>query len=59
MNEIWNTFEKNKLSARGTYRVLRLARTIADLSGSERIEPVHLMEAIFYKNNGKFYNEEV
>ena len=54
-----DTFEKNELSARGTYRILRLARTIADLAGSERIESVHLMEAIFYKNNGRFYNEEV
>ncbi len=54
-----DTFVKNELSARGTYRILRLARTIADLDASENINRVHLMEAIFYKNNGKFYNEEV
>ncbi len=54
-----DTFDRNKLSARGTYRILRLARTIADLDGCESIDRVHLMEAIFYKNNGKFYNEEV
>lgn len=54
-----DTFVKNELSARGTYRILRLARTIADMAGSDKIERIHLMEAIFYKNNGKFYNEEV
>ncbi len=54
-----DTFKKNELSARGTYRILRLARTIADLSGSVTIEKLHLMEAIFYKNNGSFNNEEV
>lgn len=53
------TFEKGDLSARGTYRILRLARTIADLAGSDDILIEHLTEAIFYKNNGKFYSEEV
>jgi magnesium chelatase family protein len=34
------------LSGRGVHRVLLLGRTIADLAGSERIEPAHLAEAI-------------
>ncbi len=34
------------LSGRGVHRLLALGRTIADLAGSERIEPPHLAEAI-------------
>lgn len=46
-----NTFDKCKLSARGMYRILRLARTIADMECSEKITKEHLMEAIFYRNS--------
>ena len=34
------------LLARGYHRVLKLARTIADLSGSEQIQATHLAEAL-------------
>jgi magnesium chelatase family protein len=41
-----NSCQQLGLSGRGVHRVLLLGRTIADLEGSERIEPAHLAEAI-------------
>ncbi len=41
--------EKMKLSARGYHRVLRVARTIADLAGSDEIGRLHVAEAVGYR----------
>ncbi|MCP9940175.1 hypothetical protein KB557_07985, partial [Synechococcus sp. Cruz CV12-2-Slac-r] len=43
------TLERLYLSARSAGKVLRVARTIADLENSEKIEAVHLAEALSYR----------
>src|SRR5262249_12494929 len=37
------------LSARGSHRVLRVARTLADLDGADKVARVHLAEALSYR----------
>lgn len=41
--------EAMRLSARGYHRVLRMARTLADLDGEERVRRVHVAEALSYR----------
>lgn len=44
-----NAIERLGLSARAYHRVLKLARTLADLAGSDEVAPEHVAEAVQYR----------
>lgn len=49
-NYLQQIYQKMGLSARGCHKILKVARTIADLEGKERIEKIHLSEAVSYRS---------
>ncbi len=52
-NLIRMAMKQMNLSARAYHRILKLARTIADLADSDRIQTPHLAEAIQYRPRGQ------
>lgn len=51
-------FHKHHLSARAYYRMLKVARTIADLDGKDKIGEIHVAEAINCRLAGEMYWEK-
>ena len=43
--------EQANLSARGYDRILKAARTIADLAGMEQLTEMHIAKAVYFRNN--------
>jgi magnesium chelatase family protein len=50
-----NAFEKMGLSARGYDRILRVARTVADMHGSDNIKKEHVAQAVQFRNLDRKY----
>jgi magnesium chelatase family protein len=50
LNLLRHSMEKLNLSARAYYRIIKVARTIADLDNSDKIQSFHLSEAINYRS---------
>ena len=50
-------FYQMNLSARAYHKIIKVARTIADLDGADEINCMHLKEAICYRtNDSKYWN---
>ncbi|MCM1058226.1 MAG: YifB family Mg chelatase-like AAA ATPase [Firmicutes bacterium] len=48
-------YQSLQLSARAYHRILKVARTIADLEGAEKIRTEHLLEASFYRPSAEYW----
>jgi magnesium chelatase family protein len=56
---IRKAFDKLNLSMRGYHKILKVARTIADLASHDIIDTVHIQEAIMYRSLDQYLEKEV
>lgn len=50
LERLKDAIERMNMSARAYDRILKVARTIADLAGEQRVNAAHIQEAISYRN---------
>ena len=53
-----DAYRRGTLSARGRDRALRVARTIADLGGAERVARAHVVAALGYRHDHELADGE-
>jgi magnesium chelatase family protein len=56
---IRKAFDKLNLSMRGYHKILKVARTIADLSAQDEIDAAHIQEAIMYRSLDQYLEKEM
>ena len=56
---IKKAFEKLSLSMRGYHKILKVARTIADLEAADTIDALHIQEAIMYRSLDQYLEKEM
>ncbi len=56
---IRKAFDKLNLSMRGYHKILKVARTIADLAAQDEIDAAHIQEAIMYRSLDQYLEKEV
>jgi magnesium chelatase family protein len=56
---IKKAFDKLNLSMRGYHKILKVARTIADLAAQDEIDAAHIQEAIMYRSLDQYLEKEI